>query len=145
MLNCCVQALALIDLFRWICVFGKLPRNRLLGQVASPFRASSRLRTAWVGSSIFLGGLKVQWHTLSRWFANVEINVRLLVALEVLLSPQHQQKRWKLRKDNLRPVDLRVTSRAKSDHQMQHRIARFPMMNSGIGITAHSTGISIAL
>ena len=37
--------------------------------------------TVWVGSSILLGRLKVQWHTLSRWFANVEIKVRLLVGL----------------------------------------------------------------
>jgi hypothetical protein len=44
--------------------------------------------TAWVNGSIFLGGFKVQWHTLSRWFANVEIDVRLLVAFGVLLSPQ---------------------------------------------------------
>jgi hypothetical protein len=96
-------------------------------------------------SSIFLGGFKVQRHTLSRWFANVEIKVRLFVAFGVLLSPQYQQKRWKLRKDNLSPVDLRVTSRAESDHQMQHRVARFPMMNPGIRITAHPTGVSIAL
>ena len=48
--------------------------------------------TAWVGSSIFLGGFEVQWHTLSRWFANVEIKVRLFVAFGVLLSPQFQQK-----------------------------------------------------
>jgi hypothetical protein len=101
--------------------------------------------TAWVDSSISLSGLKVQSHTLSRWFANVEINVRLFVAFRVLLSPQYQQKRRKLRKDNLRPVDLRVTFRTESDHQMQHRFARFPMMHSGIGITAHPTGISIAL
>jgi transposase-like protein len=98
-----------------------------------------------VGSSIFLGGFKVQWHTLSRWFTNVEINVCLFVAFGMLLSPQLQQKRRKLRKDNLRPVDLRVTSRTESDHQMQQRLARFPMMDSGIGITAHPTGVSIAL
>ncbi|MBB5061600.1 hypothetical protein HDF16_006336 [Granulicella aggregans] len=61
-------------------------------------------------SSIFLGGFKVEWHTLSRWFANVEIKVRLFVAFRVLLPPQHQQKRRKLRKDNLRPVDFSVTS-----------------------------------
>jgi hypothetical protein len=73
--------------------------------------------TAWVSSSIFLGGLKVQWHTLSPWFANVEIDVRLLVPCGVLLSPQFQQKRRKLGKDSLRPVDLRVTSRTESDHQ----------------------------
>jgi len=100
---------------------------------------------AWVSSSIFLGGLKIQWHTLSRWFANVEIDVRLLVPFRVLLSPQYQQKRRKLGKDNLRPVDLRVTSRTESDHQMQQRLARFPMMDSRIGITAHPTGVSIAL
>ena len=98
-----------------------------------------------VDSSIFLGGLKIQWHTLSRWIANVEIKVRLFVAFGVLLPPQNQQKRRKLRKDNLRPVDLRVTSRTQSDHQMQHRLARFPMMHSRIGITAHPTGVSIAL
>jgi hypothetical protein len=92
-----------------------------------------------------LGGFKVQWHTLSEWFANVEIKVRLFVAFGVLLPPQHQQKRRKLRKDNLRPVDFRVTSRTESDHQMQHGIARFPMMHTGIGITAHPTGVSIAL
>ena len=101
--------------------------------------------TTWVSSSIFLGGLKVQWHTLSRWFANVEIYICLFVAFGVLLSPQNQQKRRKLRKDNLRPVDLRVTSRTESDHQMQHRLARFPMMHSGIGITARPTYVSIAL
>ncbi len=95
--------------------------------------------------SVLLAGLKVQWHTLSRWFANVEINVCLFVAFGVLLSPQNQQKRRKVRKDNLRPVDLRVTSRTESDHQMQHGIARFPMMHAGIGITAHPTGVSIAL
>jgi len=67
------------------------------------------------------------------------------VAFGVLLSPKYQQKRRKLRKNNLRPVDLRVTSRTESDHQMQHRVARFPMMNSGIGITAHPTGVSFAL
>jgi hypothetical protein len=97
--------------------------------------------TAWASSSIFLGGLKVQRHTLSRWFANVEIKVCLFVAFGVLLSPQVQQKRRKLRKDNLLPVDLRVTSRAESDHQLQQRLARFPMMDSGIGITAHPTGV----
>jgi hypothetical protein len=101
--------------------------------------------TAWVSSSIFLCGLKVQWHTLSPWFANVEIKVRLFVSFGVLLSPQYQQERRKLGKDNLRPVDLRVTSRTESDHQMQQRLARFPMMHSGIGITAHPTGVSIAL
>jgi hypothetical protein len=63
----------------------------------------------------------------------------------VLLSPQNQLKRRKFRKDNLRPVDLPVTSRTQSDHQMQHRLARFPMMDSGIGIAAYPTGVSIAL
>jgi hypothetical protein len=63
----------------------------------------------------------------------------------VLLSPQFQQERRKLRKDNLRPVDLRMTSRTESNHQMQNRLAWFPMMHSGIGITAHPTGVSIAL
>jgi hypothetical protein len=67
-----------------------------------------------------LGGFKVQWHTLSRWFANVEIKVRLFVTFGVLLSPQYQQKRRKLGKDNFRPVDLRVTPRTESDHQMQN-------------------------
>jgi len=60
---------------------------------------------------------------LSRWIANVEIKVRLFVAFGVLLSPQNHQKRRKLRKDNLRPVDLRVTSRTESDHQIEHRLA----------------------
>jgi hypothetical protein len=32
-LDCCLQANALIDLFRSICVFGKLPYNRLSGEV----------------------------------------------------------------------------------------------------------------
>jgi hypothetical protein len=105
---------------------------------------SSRNRIS-VGSSIFLGGFKVQWHTLSRWIANVEIKVRLLMTFGVLLPPKHQQKRRKLRKDNLSPVDLRVTSRTESDHQRQHGLARFPMMHSRIGITAYSTGVSIAL
>jgi len=98
-----------------------------------------------VGSSLFPGGFKVQWHPLSRWIANVEIKVRLFVAFGVLLPPQYQQKRRKRREDSLRPVDLRVTSRAESDHQMQHRLARFPMMHSRIGITTHAAGVSIAL
>jgi hypothetical protein len=107
---------------------------------------SNRAALNWRSkSSTFLGGLKVQPHTLSRWFANVEIYIYLFVAFGVLLSPQNQQKRRKLGKDNLRPVDLRVTSRTESDHQMQQRLARFPMMDSGIGITTHPTGVSIAL
>src|SRR5438445_12077097 len=65
---------------------------------------------------------------LSRWFAHVEIEVRLFVAFGALLSPQNQQKRRKLRKDNLHPVDLRVTSRTESDHQMQQRLPRFPTL-----------------
>jgi len=32
-LNCCLQVNALIDLFRSICVFGKLSYNRLVGKV----------------------------------------------------------------------------------------------------------------
>jgi hypothetical protein len=79
-----------------------------------------------------------------RWFANVEIKVRLFVAFGVLLSPQDQQERRKLDKDNPSPVDLRVTSRTESDHEMQHRPARFAMMHSGIVITANPTGVSIA-
>jgi len=55
-------------------------------------------------SSIFLGWFKVQWHTLSRWLANVKIKVRLLMAFGVLLAPQIQQKWRKLTKDKLRPV-----------------------------------------
>jgi hypothetical protein len=98
-----------------------------------------------IRSSNFLGWLKVQWHTLSRWFAHVEIKVRLFVAFRVLLSPQYQQKRRKLRKDSLRPVDLRVTPRTESDHQTQNRLARLPMVDAGIGITAHPTGVSIPL
>jgi hypothetical protein len=69
----------------------------------------------------------------------------LFVAFAVLLSPQCQQKRQKLRKDNLRPVDLRMTPRTESDHQMQRRLAWLTMMHSGIGITAHPAGVSIAL
>jgi hypothetical protein len=100
--------------------------------------------TAWLGNSIFLGGLKVQWHTLSRWFANVEIKVRLFIAFGVLLSPQFKQKLRMRRKNNLRPVDLRVTSRTENDYQMRQGLARFPMMHSGIGIAAPPAGVSIA-
>ena len=57
----------------------------------------------------FSGRLKVQRHILSWWYANVEIKECLFVAFGVLLSPQYQQKWRKLRKDNLRPVDLRMT------------------------------------
>jgi len=46
-----------------------------------------------VGRSIFVGRFKVQWHTLSRRLANVEIKVRLFVAFGVLLPPQYKQKR----------------------------------------------------
>jgi hypothetical protein len=67
------------------------------------------------------------------------------VAFGVLLSPQNQQKRRKLRKHHLRPEDLRVTSRTESDHEMQNRLARLPMVDSRIGITTHPTGVSIAL
>jgi hypothetical protein len=82
---------------------------------------------------------------LSRRLGNVEIKVRLFVAFGVLLPPQYKQKRRKLRKDNPRSVDLRVTSGTESDHQMQQRLARFPMMHSRTGITAHPAGVSIAL
>jgi hypothetical protein len=94
---------------------------------------------------MFLGGLKVQWQVSGRWFVNVEIKVPLFVAFGVLLSPQFQQKRRKLRKDNLRPMNHRVTSRTQSDHQMQHRLARFPMIHSRMRIAAHPAGVSIAL
>jgi hypothetical protein len=45
----------------------------------------SRRVWAWIvttsgDNSIFLGGLKGQWHTLSRWLTKVEIKVRLFVA-----------------------------------------------------------------
>ena len=93
----------------------------------------------------FSGRLKVQRHILSWWYANVEIKVCLFVAFGVLLSPQCQQKRRKLRKDNLRPVDLRMTTRTESDHQMHRRLAWLTMMHSRIGITAHPAGVSIAL
>ena len=95
--------------------------------------------------SLFLGWFKVEWNPLSRGISNAEIKVRLFVAFGVLLPPQYQQKGRKLRMDNLRPVDLRVTSRTESDHQMQHRLARFAMMDSRIRITAHPAGVSIAL
>ena len=65
---------------------------------------SSQLQTFASLRSVFLGGFKVQWHTLSRWFAHVEINVRLLVALGVLLSP-------KLLKLILAAVSIRVAGR----------------------------------
>ena len=42
-----------------------------------------------------------------------------------------QQERRKHRKNHLRPVNLRVTSRTESDHQMQNSLARFAMMHSG--------------
>jgi hypothetical protein len=38
-----------------------------------------------------------------------------------------------------------VTSRTESDHQMHRDLPRFPMMDSGIKITAHPTGVTIAL
>ena len=86
-----------------------------------------------------------QAYCLGRWLAHVEIDVCLLMPCGVLLSPQYQQKRRKLGKNNLRPVDLRVTSRTESDHQMQDGVARLPMVDAGIGITTHPTGVSIAL
>jgi hypothetical protein len=67
------------------------------------------------------------------------------VSFGVLLSPQFQQERRKLGKDNLRSVDLRMTPRTESDHQMQNRRARLSMVDAGIGITAHPTGVSITL
>jgi hypothetical protein len=85
-----------------------------------------------------------QAYWLGRWLAHVEIDVSLLTPCGVLFSPQYQQKRRKLRKDNLRPMDLRVAPRTESDHQMQHRLARLPMVNAGIGIPAYPTGVSIA-
>ena len=94
---------------------------------------------------IFCGRLKVQRHILSWWYANAEIKVCLFVAFGVLFSPQCQLKRRKLRKDNLPPVDLRMTRRTESDHQMQRRLAWLTMMHSGIGITTHLAGVSIAL
>jgi hypothetical protein len=85
----------------------------------------------------FLAGAKIQGHILSQWLSDVEIKVRLFVAVGMLLSPQGQQKRRKLRKDNLRPVDLPVTSRTESNHQkMQNRLARLPTVDARFGITA---------
>jgi hypothetical protein len=57
-----------------------------------------------VQSSIFLGGFNVQRHNLSRWFANVEIEVGLFVAFGVLLSPQPQQDRRILTADRTKPL-----------------------------------------
>ena len=59
-----------------------------------------------------------------------------------LLPPQYQQKWRKFHKDNLRSVDLRVTFLTASNHQMQQRLARFPMMHFRIGITAYPTPAS---
>ena len=47
-------------------------------------------------SSIFFGGFKVQRHTLSPCFANLEIKVRLFVAFGVLLLPQYQTEEERL-------------------------------------------------
>jgi hypothetical protein len=91
-----------------------------------------------------LGWIAVQGHVLSCRLSNVEIDVRLFVVLGMLLSPNYEQSGGNS-VGQTRPVDLRVTSRTESDRPMQHRLARFPMMHSGSGITAHPTGLSIAL
>jgi hypothetical protein len=129
----------------WIRLEGAGSTARAEASMSSRLQRESEAMRARGPRGNCSDGREVQWHTLSRWFANVEIYICLLVAFGVLLSPQNQQKRRKLGEDNLRPVDLRVTSRTESDHQMQNRVARFPMMHSGIGITAHPTGVSIAL
>jgi hypothetical protein len=66
-------------------------------------------------------------------FTNTRGKVKKALSIEASALPS---------KDHLRPVDLRVTSRTESDHQMQQRLPRFPMMDSEIGITAHPTGVT---
>ena len=86
-----------------------------------------------------------QAHWLGRSLAHLEIDARLFVPFGVLFPPQCQQKRRELRKDDLRPVDLRVTARPGSDHQMQHGLARFQKMHAWMGITATPADVSITL
>jgi hypothetical protein len=43
-------------------------------------------------------------------------------------------------------IDSRtLQSTPESDHQMQNGLSRLPMVDAGIGITAHPTGVSITL
>ena len=48
----------------------------------------------------------------------------------MLLPPQLQQQRRHLRKHGSSPMDLRMTSRAERNHQIQNRLARNAVMDS---------------
>ena len=62
-------------------------------------------------SSIFLCRFKVQWHNLSRWFANVEIKV-------CLFSPKCQQlDRWSATEKML------LTEKERADQGSDHCIS----------------------
>lgn len=48
----------------------------------------------------------------------------------MLLPPQLEQQRRHLRKNGFGSMDLRMTPRAKRDHQVQNRFARDAVMDS---------------
>jgi hypothetical protein len=54
----------------------------------------------------------------------------------MLLPPQLQQQRRHLRKHGFGPMDLRMTSRAERNHQVQNRLARNAVMNSDRSLDA---------
>jgi hypothetical protein len=55
-------------------------------RVSLPVPVTRIVVTYRVGSSLFLSGVKVQWHTLSRRFAYVEIEIGLYCAV-LTVSP----------------------------------------------------------
>ena len=47
----------------------------------------------------------------------------------MLFPPKFQQQRRHLRKHGFGSMDLRMTARTERDHQVQNRLARYPVMN----------------
>jgi hypothetical protein len=54
----------------------------------------------------------------------------------MLLPPQLQQQRRHLRTYGFGSMYLRMTARAERDHQVQNRLARYPVMNRDRPLTA---------
>ncbi|WP_263383540.1 hypothetical protein [Granulicella arctica] len=61
---------------------------------------------------------------------NLEVKVCLLMPFGVLLSPKFQQEWRHGRHNNPGTVDLRMTARAKRDHQIENRSTRNPMVDN---------------
>ena len=70
-----------------------------------------------------------EWDELCRWLLRAEIELFLFVAFGMLLTPQFQEERRHGRKHRLCAVNLGMAARAQRKHQVQDRLARYPVVN----------------